>query len=49
MTASACHVTSNEVENHIFRQNWIFRHTCMYKENDIDKVVELLNFCEDII
>ena len=32
MAASAYHVISKEVENHIFRHNWIFRRTCMYKQ-----------------
>ena len=31
MAASAYHVMSRDVENCIFRHNWIFRHTCMYK------------------
>ena len=28
MAASAYHVTSKEVKNHIMIHNWIFRHTC---------------------
>ena len=32
MAASAHHVISKEVENHILRHNWIFRHTCMYEQ-----------------
>ena len=41
MTASAYHVISKEVENHIFKHNWIFRHLCMYNQPTFDKVVEL--------
>ena len=29
MTASAYHVISTEVENHIFKRKWIFRHLCI--------------------
>ena len=35
MAASPYHGISKEVKNHIFRQNWIFRHMyhmCMYKQ-----------------
>ena len=32
MAASAYHVMSKEVKNDMFWQDWIFRHTCMYKE-----------------
>ena len=28
MTASAYHVITKEVKNHIMMHNWIFRHTC---------------------
>ena len=40
MTVSVYHVTSNEIENHLFRHNWSFRHTCMYKKLTLT-VVEL--------
>ena len=29
MAASSNHVISKETESRIFRQNWIFRHTCI--------------------
>ena len=32
VAASVYHVISKEVENHIFRHNRIFRHTCMHKQ-----------------
>ena len=37
MAASAYHVISKEVENHINRQNWIFRRTCMQKQSTLTK------------
>ena len=37
MAASANHVISKEVENYIFRQNRIFRHTCRYKQSILIK------------
>ena len=37
---SAYHVISKEAESPIFRQNWIFRQTCMYKQPALTKVVE---------
>ena len=37
MTASAYHVISKEVKNHIFRHNWIFRDTRMYKQPILKK------------
>ena len=33
MAASACHVISKKVENHIFKHNLIFRHICMNKQH----------------
>ena len=36
MAASAYDVIK-EVENHILRHNWIFRHTCMYKQPTVAK------------
>ena len=38
MAASACHVISKEAENHIFRNNWIFWHTCIYKQPTLTKL-----------
>ena len=32
MAASVYHVITKEVENLVFRDNHIFRHTCMYKQ-----------------
>ena len=32
VAASAYHLISKEVENRIFKQKSIFRHTCMYKQ-----------------
>ena len=32
MATSPYHVISKEVKNRIFRQNWISRHTCMYRQ-----------------
>ena len=32
LSASAYHVISKEVENHIFRHNCMFRYTCMHKQ-----------------
>ena len=37
LTASAYHFTSKEVENHIFRHSWNFRHTFMYKQFTLTK------------
>ena len=37
MVPSSYHVISKEVENHIFRHNWIFRHMCMYKQPTLTK------------
>ena len=37
MAASAYHVISKEVENHINSQNWIFRRTCMQKQSTLTK------------
>ena len=31
MDVSVCQIISKDVQNHIFRHNLIFRHTCMYK------------------
>ena len=32
MVASAYHVILTEVENDIFKHNWIFRHLCIHKQ-----------------
>ena len=32
MATLAHHVTITDVENHIFKHNWIFRHLCIYKQ-----------------
>ena len=37
MTASAYHVISTEVENHIFKHDWIFRHLRIYKQSTLTK------------
>ena len=37
IAASAYHVISKEVKNHVFRHNWFFRHTCMYKQPTLTK------------
>ena len=37
MTTLAYHVISMEVENHMIRHNWIFRHTCIYKQPALRK------------
>ena len=37
MAASPYHVISKEVENQIFRYNWIFRHTHVYKQPTLTK------------
>ena len=38
MSAAAYHIISNEEENHIFRNKWIFRHTCMCKQLTLKKL-----------
>ena len=38
MAASAYHVIWTEVENHIFKHNWIFRHLCIYKQPTLTKL-----------
>ena len=37
MAALTYHVISTEVENHIFKHNWIFRHFCIYKQPTLTK------------
>ena len=37
MAASSYRVISKEVENQIFRHNWIFKHTCVYKKSTLTK------------
>ena len=37
LAALAYHVISTEVENHIFKHNWIFRHFCIYKQPTLTK------------
>ena len=37
MAASAYHVISTEVENYIFKHDWIFRHFCIYKQPTLTK------------
>ena len=49
MAASAYHVISKEVENRIFRQNWIFRHTCMYKQPTLTKLIVLVEYYDQIL
>ena len=31
------HDISKEVENHIFKHNWLFQHLCMYKQPTLTK------------
>ena len=37
MAALAYHVILKEVEQHIFKNNWIFRHSCIYKQPTLTK------------
>ena len=37
MAVSAYHVISSEVENHIFKHDWSFRHLCIYKQPTLTK------------
>ena len=37
LAASAYHVISTEVENHIFKHDSIFRHLCIYKQPTLTK------------
>ena len=37
MTVSTYHVISREVESQIFRHNWTFRHTYVYKQPPLTK------------
>ena len=37
MTTSVYYFISEEVENYIFRHNWILKHTCMYKKPALTK------------
>ena len=37
MAASSYQVISKEVENHIFRYNWVFRRICIYKQPTLTK------------
>ena len=37
MAASVYYFISEEVENYIFRHNWILKHTCMYKKPALTK------------
>ena len=46
MAASAYHVISKEVENCIFSHNWIFRHTCMYKQPTLTTLSNYNNFLQ---
>ena len=38
MAASAYHVISTEVENDIFKHDWIFRHLCIHKQPNLTKL-----------
>ena len=38
MAASMYDVIFKGVTNHIFRPNWIFKHTCMYKQPILTKL-----------
>ena len=50
MAASSYHVISKEVENHIFRHNWIFRHISMYKQPTLTKYGNYIFSCKyDIV
>ena len=44
MAASAYHVISVEVENHIFKHNLIFRHLCIYKRPTLTMYWNYNNF-----
>ena len=46
MASSAFYVISKEVENCVFRQNLIFRHTCMYKRPILTKQRNYNNFVQ---
>ena len=46
MAASAYHVISKEVENHVFRHNHIFRYTCMYKQSANLRALRALLFID---
>ena len=37
MATLAYHVVSKEVQNHMIRHKWIFRHTCIYKQPTLTK------------
>ena len=47
MAASAYHLASTELENHISKHNWIFRHMYL-KTAYIDKELEFEYFCANI-
>ena len=46
MAASAYHVISKEVENQIFRHNWNFRHTCVYKQPTLTSSGIIMFLCK---
>ena len=46
MAASACHVISTEVENHIFKHNYIFRYLRIYKQPTLTTVESMIFLCK---
>ena len=46
MTASAYHLISKEVKNHILRHNWIFRHTCCINNSHWQGSGIIIFFCK---
>ena len=50
MAASPYRVISEEVENHISRHNWIYRHTCMYNNPHCQSSGNIIFLCKyDVI
>ena len=49
MAASEYRVTSKEIENQIFRDNWIFRDTCVYKQSYWQKSGIIIFLCKYIV
>ena len=46
MAVLAYHVISTEAEKHIFKHNWIFRHSCIYKQPTLTKLWNFHIFCK---